>query len=106
MSQTTPNEDEDEAEHLTYLTLYMIEKSRGDVLRDGENIWGVPLVHPLSDELLEWCLFLVFLERGWRSHRDVAIIVWCIPESVLEGVVVATAESCEEVLLESRRRPW
>ena len=54
----------------------MVEKSREDVLRDEENIWGVPLVHPVSDELLEWCLFLVFLERGRCSHRDVVIIVW------------------------------
>ena len=71
----------------------MIEKSREHVLHDGENIWRVSLLHPVSDELLEWCLFLVFLERGWHSHRDVVIIVWCVPESVLEGVV-ATTESC------------
>ena len=46
----------------------MIEKSRENVLRDGENIWHVLLVHPVSDELLERCLFLVFLERGWCNH--------------------------------------
>ena len=97
MSQTTFDEDENEAEHLTYLTPYTIEKSREHVLRDGKNIWDVPLVHPVSDELLERCLFLVFLERGWCIHRDV-VIAWCVPELVLEGVVVATAESCEEVL--------
>ena len=61
MLQTTFDEDEDEAEHLTYSTPYMIEKSREYVLRDGENIWCVPLVHPVWDELLERYLFL---ERG------------------------------------------
>ena len=76
----------------------MIEKSTEHVLRDGENIWHVPLVHPVSDELLERCLFFVFLGRGWCSHRDVVVTAWCVLESVLEGVVVATAESCEKVL--------
>ena len=79
----------------------MIEKSREDVLQDGENIWGVSLVHPVSDEPLERCLLLVFLQRGWCSHQVVVAIAWCVPGSVLEGVVVATAdsESCEEVLV-------
>ena len=79
----------------------MIDKSRAreDVLRDGENIRGVSLVHPVSDELLERCLLLVFLQRGWCSHRVVVAIAWCVPESVLEGVVVATAKSYEEVLV-------
>ena len=77
----------------------MIERPREPVLRDGENIWRVPLVHPVSDEPLERCLFLVFLEQGRCKHRDVVVIAWSDPESVLEGVVVAAAESCEEVLV-------
>ena len=58
----------------------MIEQARENVLRrDGENTWRVPLVHPVSDELLEWCLFLIFLEREWWSRRDVVIIARCVP---------------------------
>ena len=55
------------------------------------------LVHPVSDGLQERCLLLVFLQQGWCSHRVVVAIAWCVPESVLEGVVVATTESREKV---------
>ena len=59
----------------------------------------MPLVHPVVDGLLERCLFLVFPLQGWCNYPDIVVIAWCVPKSVLESVIAATAESCEEVLV-------
>ena len=71
---------------LTYLTPDVVQQPREQVFLGWENVWSVSLVHPVSDELLEWCFWLWFIWSGRWSLNIVVVIVRCVAQTVFEWV--------------------